>query len=120
MSSRISLAELARLPNFYLPTASWSGDKLAFYWDKTGRMELYGLDLHTREVHQISHSEVPRALWAGFAWDRTDASLVFAKDHDGNEQHNLYAINVKTSAVKQLTNDPTCQEYVVEFSPDNK
>ena len=78
------------------------------------------LDLHTREVHQISHGEVPRALRAGFAWDRTDASIVFAKDHEGNEQHDLYAINTKTSAVKQLTHDPTCQEYVVEFSPDNQ
>jgi dipeptidyl aminopeptidase/acylaminoacyl peptidase len=120
MPSRIPLAELARLPNFYLPTASWSSDKMAFYWDKTGRLELYTLDLHTREVHQISHGEVPRALRADFAWDRTDASIVFAKDHDGNEQHDLYAINVKTSAVQQLTNDPTCQEYVGEFSPDNQ
>src|SRR5712691_4921855 len=108
MPSRIPLAELARLPNFYVPTASWSGDKIAFYWDKTGRMELYVLELRTREVHQISHGEVPRALRAGFAWDRTDASIVFAKDQDGNEQHDLYAINVKTSAVKQLTHDPTC------------
>ena len=120
MPSRIPLAELARLPSFYLPTASWSGDKIAFYWDKTGRMELYVLDLRTREVHQVSHGEVPRTLRAGFAWDRTDASIVFAKDQDGNEQHDLYAINAKTSAVKQLTHDPTCQEYVGEFSPDNQ
>jgi len=69
MPSRIPLAELARLPSFYLPTASWSGDKIAFYWDKTGRMELYVLDLHSRAVRQISHGEVPRALRAGFAWD---------------------------------------------------
>jgi Tol biopolymer transport system component len=103
-----------------VPTASWSGDKIAFYWDKTGRLELYVLALHTREVHQVSHDEVPRALRAGFAWDHIDASIVFARDHNGNEQHDLYTINVKTSEVKQLTHDPICQEYVVEFSPDNQ
>lgn len=120
MTSRIPLEELARLPNFYLPTASWAGDRLAFYWDKTGRLELYVLDLKTRDVKQVSHGEVPRALRAGFAWDRKDEVIVFAKDQDGNEQHDLYAINVETSEVRQLTSDPTCQEYVGEFSPDNQ
>ncbi len=120
MPSRIPLEELARLPNFYVPTPSWAGDRLAFYGDKTGRMELFVLDLNTRDIKQISHGEVPRSLRAGFAWDRKDEIIVFAKDQDGNERHDLYAINVKTSAVTQLTNDPNCQEYVGEFSPDNQ
>jgi hypothetical protein len=38
---RIRVEELARLPTFVLPTVSWSGQKLAVYWDKTGRFELY-------------------------------------------------------------------------------
>jgi dipeptidyl aminopeptidase/acylaminoacyl peptidase len=120
MPSRIPLEELASLPNFYLPTASWSGDQLAFYWDKTGRVELYVLDLRTRAVKQISHGEVPRALRAGFIWSRDDQHIVFAKDKNGNEQHDLYAINVNTCEVQQLTDDSTCQKYPVQFSPDNQ
>jgi hypothetical protein len=77
------------------------------------------LDLHTREVHQISHGEVPRALRAGFAWDRTDASIVFAKDQDGNEQHDLYAIDIKTSAVKSATGGLHA-EAVVDGSTQNR
>lgn len=118
-TGRIPLEELCRLPSFFLPNVSWAGDKLAFYWDKTGRIELYVMDLASREVRQVSHGEVPRAIRAGFAWSRDDRAIVFAKDVDGNEQHDLYRIDVATSAVTQLTNDPTAQEYPVEFSPDN-
>ncbi|HEY6202414.1 MAG TPA: S9 family peptidase [Candidatus Limnocylindria bacterium] len=117
---RIPLDELCRLPSFYLPAVSWKGDRVAFYWDKTGQMELHVMDLATRETRQISHGEVPRALRAGFAWDRADRSIVFAKDAGGTEQHDLYRIDVATGQVTQLTNDPTAQEYAGQFSPDDK
>ena len=116
---RIPLEELCRLPSFYLPTVSWKGDRVAFYWDKTGQMELHVIDLATRETRQLSHGDVPRALRAGFVWDRADRGIVFAKDSGGTEQHDLYRIDVETGAVTQLTNDPTAQEYVAQFSPDN-
>ena len=117
---RIPLEELCKLPSFYLPAVSWKGDRVAFYWDKTGQMELHVMDLATRETRQVSHGEVPRALRAGFAWDRADRSIVFAKDAGGTEQHDLYRINVETGAVTQLTNDPSAQEYAGQFSPDDK
>ena len=116
---RIPLEELCKLRSFYLPTVSWRGDRVAFYWDKTGRMELFVMDLRTGETRQVSHGEVPRALRAGFAWDRTGGGIVFAKDAGGTEQHDLYRIDVQTGAVTQLTNDPTAQEYVAQFSPDD-
>jgi dipeptidyl aminopeptidase/acylaminoacyl peptidase len=116
---RIPLEELCRLPSFYLPAVSWNGDRVAFYWDKSGRMELHVMDLATRETRQVSHGEVPRALRTGFVWDRADHGIVFAKDADGTEQHDLYRIDVDTGAVTQLTSDPTAQEYVGQFSPDD-
>jgi dipeptidyl aminopeptidase/acylaminoacyl peptidase len=116
---RLPLEELCRLSSIYLPTASWSGDKLAFYWDQTGRLELYVVDLATRATHQVSHGEVPRAVRAGFAWDRDDRFIVFARDTDGDEQHDLYRIDVETGAVTRLSHDPEAQEYPIQFSPDN-
>ncbi|TME38792.1 MAG: S9 family peptidase [Chloroflexi bacterium] len=116
---RIPLEELCRLPSFFLPLVSWKGDRVAFYWDKTGRMELWVMDLRTEQFRQVSHGEVPTALRAGFAWSRDDKSIVFAKDAAGNEQHDLYKIDVETSQVTQLTKDPTAQEYVVQFAPDD-
>ena len=120
MSSRIPLEELAALPNFYFPQPSWSGAKVGFYGDKSGRLELYVLDIRTRDVTQLSHGELPRAVRAGFIWDRRDETIIFAKDQDGNEQHDLYAIDVRTGKTTQLTNNPGCQEYPIQVSPDNE
>jgi len=116
---RIPLEELCRLPSFFLPSVSWKRDQIAFYWDRTGRMELHVMDLRTKETRQVSHGEVPTALRAGFAWSRDDRTIVFAKDSGGDEQHDLYAIDVATSQVRQLTKDPTAQEYAIQFSPNN-
>ena len=118
--TRIPLEELCRLPSFFLPQVSWKRDRVAFYWDKTGRMELFVMDLRTKETRQVSHGEVPTALRAGFAWSRDDKTIVFAKDAGGNEQHDLYKIDVEGSKVSQITNDPSAQEYAIQFSPDDQ
>lgn len=116
---RIDLAELASLPSFYLPTVAWAGDRVAFYWDRTGRLELYVMDLRTRAIQQVSHGEVPRAVRTGFAWDRADRAIVFGKDELGNEQHDLYRIELASGAVTRLSHDPTAEEHAIEFSPDD-
>ncbi len=116
---RITLEELCRLPSFYLPVVSWRGDRVAFYWDKSGRLELYVMDLATKETRQVSHGEVPRALRTGFVWDRGDRAIVFGKDDQGNEQHDLYRIDVATGMVTQLTSDPAAEEHAAQFSPDD-
>jgi dipeptidyl aminopeptidase/acylaminoacyl peptidase len=117
---RIPLEELCRLPSFYLPLVSWGGDRVAFYWDKSGRIELYVMDLADRSVRQLSHGEVPRALRTGFIWSRDDRFIVFGKDTGGNEQHDLYKIEVATGAVTRLSSDAGAEEHAVEFSPDDQ
>ncbi len=124
-AGRIPLKELASLPSFYFPTPAWDKMHVAFYWDKTGQMELYLLDLadgkpHSGKPHQLSHGEVPRSLRAGFIWSRDGKTIVYAKDQGGNEQHDLYAIDTQTGAVSQLTNTPKAQEIPAEFSPDDQ
>ena len=75
---------------------SHGGDKVAFYSDSSGRIELYILDVKTKAVTQLSHGEVPRALRSFFIWDPTDRYLVFAKDNAGDEQHDLFRIDATT------------------------
>src|SRR5581483_7833769 len=116
----IPLEELCRLPSFFLPVVSWKGDRAAFYWDKTGRLELFVMDLATKAVRQVSHGETPRALRTGFAWTRDDREIAFGKDSGGNEQHDIYAIDVETGAVRQLTSDPAAEEHAVELSPGDQ
>src|SRR5205823_13779768 len=99
---------------------SWKGDKVCFYWDKSGRMELYVMDLATKTVRQVSHGEVPRSMRTGFAWSRDDRFIAFGKDTGGNEQHDLYKIEVETGKVDRLTSDPAAGEHAVQFSPDDR
>ncbi len=117
---RIPLEELCRLPSFFNPVVSWKGDRVAFYWDKTGRMELYVMDLATRAVRQVSHGETPRALRTGFVWTRDDREIAFGRDVGGNEQHDIHVIDVESSTVRQLTNDPAAEEHAAEWSPDDR
>ena len=118
-SHRIPLEDLCRLPSFYLPVVSWKRDRVAFYWDKTGRIELYVMDLATKSVRQVSHGEMPRALRTGFIWSRDDRAIVFGKDSAGDEQHDLFAVDVGTGQVSPLTHDPAAEEHAIEFSPDD-
>lgn len=116
-SHRIQLEDVMHLPSVYFPATSFDGNHLAFYWDKTGQMELYVIDLPDGAPRQISAGNVPRSLRAGFIWSRDGARIVFAKDVGGNEQHDLYGMDVASGEASQLTDTPTAQDYPVEFSP---
>src|SRR5256885_10875761 len=63
---------------------------------------LFRSDLRTRAVTQLSHGEVPRALRSFFIWDPTDSYLVFAKDNDGDEQHDLFRIDRSEEHTSEL------------------
>ncbi len=116
---QIPLEELARLPVFYAPTPSWSRDKIAFYWDKPGRIELFVMDLRTREVQQVTEGQAPRSPRSGFVWTRDDAAIIFSRDNDGDEQHNLVRVDLGSRTVTQLNDDPRSQEYAGQVAPDN-
>ncbi len=118
-TNQIPLEELARLPKVMFATPSWSGNSVAYFSDRSGRFELYLMDLSTREIRQLTDGEAPRGVRAGFVWSRDDQFIVFCKDRDGDEQHNLFRLRVTTGAVEQLNNDPHSQEYAIEVSPDN-
>ena len=111
---------LSKIPQIYLPMVSHLKEKVAFYWDKTGILELFALDLKTNELKQVSHGECPRALRAGFVWTRDDKHIVFAKDKDGDENHNLIKINIESGRTEQLTNTPEHQDYAGDTSSDGK
>ena len=54
----IDVRELWSLPSLYHPVLSHGRDQVAFYWDKSGRIELYILHLKTRAVRQLSDGRV--------------------------------------------------------------
>ncbi|MCI4352565.1 MAG: S9 family peptidase [Thermoplasmata archaeon] len=98
---------------------SWRRDRFAYYWDGTGRIELYVRSIDRDDPRQLSHGEVPRSLRWRPIWDRSDRSLVFIRDIGGDERYDLFRIDRGSGAVHQLTDRPA-DSYPTEFSPDNR
>lgn len=116
----LPIRELASLPDNMAFEVSWKGDKVAFFSNRTGRIELYVANLHTKEVTQLTNGEAPTGVMAGVVWTRDDRSIIFCKDNKGDEHHNLFQIDVETKQVSQLTDSPLSQEYANEVHPDNQ
>lgn len=116
----LPLEEFFSLPSISGMRVSWDKEEVGFYWDKSGRNELYLLDLNTRDIEQVTHGELPKFIRAGFIWGRTNSKLIFMKDETGNEQHDLRLIDLENNEFSQLTSTPAAQEIAIEFSPDNK
>jgi dipeptidyl aminopeptidase/acylaminoacyl peptidase len=117
----IPLEEIASLPNFYMPSVSPNRNKIAFYWDKGGSLELYVMDTAAgSKPKQVSAGQLPKALHAGFVWSQDSNTIYFAKDNDGDEQHNVWRIDLDSGGAQQLTDNPKAQEYPMEVSPDGK
>ncbi len=119
-TGRIPIGELAHLPIRALVTTSHDGQKAAYFSNITGRIELYEMDLATRRETQITHGEAPRTIRANFVWSRDNESIIFVRDVRGDEQNNLFSVNLATHEVTQLNDDPTTQEYVVDVFHDGR
>ena len=116
----IPLEELASLPGFYMPSLSYDCQHIAYYGDQTGKMELYIQSAAAgTEARQVSHGELPATPRTAPVWTRDDKYILFAKDAGGDEQHNIWRINVESGDAEQLTDNSDAQEYPIEVSPDN-
>jgi dipeptidyl aminopeptidase/acylaminoacyl peptidase len=117
----IPLEELASLPTVYFPTVAPDRSKIAFYWDKSGALELYVMDTAPdSKPKQVSHGELPKSLHTGYLWSKDARTIYFAKDNNGDEKHNIWSMRVETGSAEQLTSTPHAEEYPVEVSPDNR
>lgn len=116
----IPLEELAGLPTFMAATLSHDRSKIAFYWDKTGQLELYVMQVKSNEEpQQVSKGDLPKSPRSAPVWSRDDATIFFPKDNDGDEQNNIWCLNLETGEAQQLTDNPKAQEYPLSVSPDD-
>jgi dipeptidyl aminopeptidase/acylaminoacyl peptidase len=87
------LSALAGLPTIAHPTASPDGDRVALYYDETGRNELNVLDVATGDLRQWSDGDVPRDTRWYLEWNADGERVFFHRDDAGDEQNDLYAID---------------------------
>jgi len=88
-----TLEALASLPTLAHPTASPSGDEVAFYYDGSGRNELHVLDVDTGDHERWSDGEVPRNARWFVEWSADGERVFFHRDEGGDEQNDVYAID---------------------------
>ena len=118
MASQYSLEELARLPEFYHPVASPAGDRIALYYDRTGRNELYLLDPANGDLTQVSDGNVPRDARHGIVWNATGERLYFHADEGGDEQNDIHEIDLDGETRPVVTADGQC--LIQDVSPDDR
>ena len=97
------LEALASLPTMAHATVSPAGDRVAFYYEVSGRNELHVLDVATGEHEQVSDGEVPRNARWGLQWSADGEQVYFHLDDDGNEQNDVWAFDLGDSAWTDLT-----------------
>ncbi len=118
MGEEYPLEELASLPEFYHPIASPDGEKVAFYWDKSGRNELHLMDLESGEIEQISDGEVPKNARWFIMWGSESEKIYYHKDEAGNEQNDIYSIDLDGNVESVVTADGQC--ILQDVSSDGK
>lgn len=86
--------DLARLPDIHHPVVSPDGTLVAYYYDGTGRNELYVQDLEAGERRQISDGEVPRDARWPIEWGGASERVFFHCDEEGDEQNDIFGIGL--------------------------
>ncbi len=120
VAARIELEDLVSLPENYAVVLDESGTKVAFGSDRSGRMQLYVQELSAgAEVTQIGDGLLPATLMTPLVWSRDGATIVFGRDQDGDEQHNLFSVDLASGGVRQLTSSPG-QDFPGPFAPDGR
>ncbi|MFB6095683.1 MAG: TolB family protein, partial [Halodesulfurarchaeum sp.] len=99
------LEALASLPTFHHPTATPDGDRVAVYYDVTGRNELHVLDATTGELTRWSDGEVPRNARWPVRWAADGERVYFHLDEAGNEQNDIHVIGPDGDAEPVVTMD---------------
>jgi dipeptidyl aminopeptidase/acylaminoacyl peptidase len=119
-TSRAQLRSLLSIPLTYGERVSRRRDKIGVMSNATGRFELYCLPLGGSHPIQITHGELERTPTPIVVWSPDDREIVFSRDREGDELHDLYQVRLDSGAIEQLTHDRTCQRFPWEFSPDGR
>jgi YD repeat-containing protein len=91
------LEELASLPSFFHQTVSPDGSTVAYYYDGSGRNELYVQDLATGERERWSDGNVPRNARWHLKWGGDDEVFVHV-DEAGDEQNDVHVLTADGEA----------------------
>ncbi|MFC7140445.1 prolyl oligopeptidase family serine peptidase [Halosimplex aquaticum] len=119
MSDPIPLEELASLPTLNHPRVSPDGDRIACFYDGSGRNELCLVDPGTGELAQVSDGEVPREARYPIEWAPDGEAVYYHRDEGGDEQNDVYAYDLGTDEIRPVVENDG-QTVLQDVSPDGR
>ncbi|MFB6141068.1 MAG: prolyl oligopeptidase family serine peptidase [Halosimplex sp.] len=119
MPEHIPLEELASLPNLNHPRVSPDGERIACFYDGSGRNELCLLDPETGELTQVTDGEVPREARYPIEWAPDGDAVYYHRDADGDEQNDIYAFDLDAGETRPVVENDG-QIHLQDVSPDGR
>ncbi|MEZ3117454.1 prolyl oligopeptidase family serine peptidase [Halobaculum sp. MBLA0147] len=126
MSTQIDSADeldpetLARLPSFVTPRISPDGSEVAFFHDRSGRMEVYVASTADASDPstwtRLSDGNVPRNPRGALHYDTDGEEIFFHRDEDGDEQNDVYRLDRDGTATPVIETDG--QSFLVDTASD--
>ncbi|MFB6111637.1 MAG: prolyl oligopeptidase family serine peptidase [Halobacteriaceae archaeon] len=111
------LEEIASLPEFYHPRVAPDGERVAYYWDGSGRNELLVQNTRTGKRRQVTDGEVPRDARYPIAWHPDGERLFFHDDQGGDEQNDIRVLTV-SDATTETVLETDGQTVLQDVRPD--
>jgi dipeptidyl aminopeptidase/acylaminoacyl peptidase len=118
VTDRIPLEELASLPSVYHPRLDPAGERIACFYDGSGRNELCLIDPETGDLTQVSDGEVPREARYPIEWAPDAETVYFHRDEGGDEQNDVCAFDFDDGVRAVVENDSQC--ILLDVSPDGR
>jgi len=119
MSDTIPLEELASLPSLHHLRVSPDGDRIACFYDGSGRNELCLIDPETGDLTQVSDGNVPRDAKFPIQWSADGESVYFHRDQGGDEQNDVYAFYVDDGEARPIVENDG-QTFLVDVASDGR
>lgn len=94
------------------------GKQIAHITNESGQFNLWLVDSGGGNKRQLTHY-TDNAV-RGMSWSPDGKQIAFFADQNGDEQHQIYLIDVETCEITPVTSKFKSQHYVGDFSPDGK
>ncbi len=104
----------------YTPVMTYSPDgaHIAHVTNESGQFNLWVMDSGGGNKRQLTHYTDNTVR--GVDWSPDGKTLVFSADHDGDEQSQLYLLEVASGAITPLRHTAGRQHLLKGFSPDGQ
>ena len=103
VARRMAVEELFSLPSFFGVVVSPLRDRVAYWGDASGRVELHVIDVRSGQDRQVSHGELPRSPKLPVAFTHDGSAVIVPLDEGGDEQYNLGLLDLASGALRRLT-----------------